>query len=190
MAKCGTLNAGKIAEVLMPVAIELTPEEQSRFQRSHRWTAAIKASLIAAAVIWLFPSGNPWTSFARPSGAHIMGRPVSADQSITLFSMEALPAHLAHFAVGVVYGLIIGLMVYRLRSWRAILAGIIVSLVLYSINFAAFRMFAPQFTGVYELNVAIAHVLFGGIAAGVMRGFLRPPMRLDESQPNPGPHYP
>lgn len=149
----------------------------------------MKAALIAAAVIWLFPAGNPWTSFA--SGTHIMGRPVNADQSITLFSIEAVPAHIAHFAVAIIYGLIIGLVVYQLRSWRAILSGIAVSLVLYGVNFAAFQMFAPQFTGgAYELNVFLAHVLFGGITAGVMRGFLRPPMRVDESAPNPGPHYP
>jgi hypothetical protein len=65
-----------------------------------------------------------------------------------------------------------------------------VGLVLYGINFAAFRIFAPQFTGPYEFNVALAHVLFAGITAGVIRGFLRPPMRLDVSQPNPGPRYP
>ena len=174
----------------MPAAIQLTSEEQSKFQRSHRWGASIKAALIAAAVIWLFPAGNPWTSFARPSGTHIMGRPVSSDQSITLLSIEAVPAHIAHFAVAIVYGLIIGLVVYRLRSWRAIVMGIVVSLALYAVNFAAFRMFAPQFTGAYEFNVIVAHVLFGGITAGVMRGFLRPPMRVDASVPNPGPHYP
>lgn len=174
----------------MPVAIELSSEEQENFRRSHRWGASLKASLLAAAIIWLFPSGNPWTSFARPSGAHIMGRPVSADESITLFSWQALPAHVAHFAVGMIYGLVILAVVYRLRSWQAIVAGIGTGMVLYGINFAAFRIFAPQFTGVYEFNVALAHFLFAGITAGVIRGLLRPPMGVDESQPNPGPHYP
>jgi ABC-type transporter Mla maintaining outer membrane lipid asymmetry permease subunit MlaE len=112
------------------------------------------------------------------------------DQSITQLSLEAMPAHLGHFAVASVYGLLILAVVYRLRTWRAIVAGIVVSLVLYGINFAAFRMFAPQFTGPWEFNVALAHVLFGGITAGVIRGFLRPPMSVDESQPNPGPRYP
>jgi hypothetical protein len=174
----------------MPVAVELSSQEQETYRKSHRWGAAIKAALIAGAIIWMFPAGNPWTSFARPSGAHIMGRTVSMDQSITQLSIEALPAHVGHFAVAIVYALIILGVIYRLRSWQAILAGIAVSLVLYGINFAAFRMFAPQFTGPWEFNVALAHVLFGGITAGVIRGLLRPPMRLDESQPNPGPHYP
>jgi hypothetical protein len=179
----------------MPVAIELSPEEQTRYQRTHRWSAAIKASLLAAAIIWLFPGGNPWTAFALPSGAHIMGRPVSTDGSIMLLSMQAIPAYLGHFAVAIVYGFIILAVVYKLRSWRAILAGILTGLVLYGINYAAFRAFAPQFTGPYatgpyEFNVALAHLLFGGITAGVIRGFLRPPVQVDKSQPNPGPHYP
>ena len=173
----------------MPVAIELSLEEQARYQRTHRWSAAIKASLLAGSIIWLFPGGNPWT-FALPSGAHIMGRPVSADHSITFLSSEAVPADLGHFAVSLVYGFVILAVVYKLRSWRAIVAGIVTGLVLYGINFAAFRAFAPQFTGPYEFNVALAHILFAGITAGVIRGLLRPPMRVDESKPNPGPRYP
>lgn len=174
----------------MPAAIELSREEQDHYRRTHRWGAAIKASLLAAAIVWLFPSGNPWTSFARPSSVHVMGRPISNDADMTLFSLEAVPAHLLHFGVAVVYGFVILAAAYRLRSWRAIFAGIGLSLVLYGINFTLFRFLAPQLTGEYELNVALAHVLFGGITAGVIRGILRPPMRVDESQPNPGPHYP
>lgn len=174
----------------MPAVIPLNPMEQQEYQRNHRWGAAIKAALIAAAILWIWPSGNPWTSYSQPSAAHVMGRPVSANPEATLLSLEALPAHLAHFAVAVVYGLIILPVIYRLRSWRALAAGIAVALVLYGINFAIFFFVAPQFTGKQEINVVLAHVLFGGIAAGVMRGFLRPPMRVDDAAPNPGPRYP
>lgn len=174
----------------MPVAVELSQSEQKDYQRSHRWGAAIKAGLIAGLILLLFPSGNPWTSFSQPSAAHIMGRPVSADPTVTLLSASAIPAHTAHLAVSVVYALVILAVVYRLRSWRAILAGIITALVLYGINFAAFRMFAPEFTGPYEFNVVLAHVLFGGITAGVIRGLLRPPVGLDHNQPNPGARMP
>jgi hypothetical protein len=174
----------------MPVAVELSRAEQEEYQRGHRWSAAIKAGLIAGVILLLFPSGNPWTSFSQPSAAHIMGRPISSDSSITLMSAAAIPAHTAHLAVSVVYALIILAVVYRLRTWRAIFGGIVTALVLYGINFLTFRMFAPEFTGRYEFNVALAHILFGGIVAGVIRGLLRPPMGLDESQPNPGPRFP
>ena len=174
----------------MPVAIELSPAEQQEYQRGHRYGAAIKAGLIAGAILLLFPSGNPWTSFSQPSGAHIMGRPISSDPSMTLLSAAAIPAHTAHLTVSVVYALIILAVVYRLRTWRAILGGVVTTLVLYGINFAAFWQFAPEFTGRNEFNVLLAHILFGGIAAGVIRGLLRPPMLADESQPNPGPRFP
>jgi hypothetical protein len=173
----------------MPVAIQLSEQEQERFRRSHRWSAAIKASLLAGAIVWLFPAGNPWTSFSQRTGAQIMGRPISTEP-ITQLSWEAVPAHLGHFAYALVCGFIILGVVYRLRSWRAILAGIITGLVIYGINFAAFHFLAPQFTGRYEFDVIVAHVLFSGITAGVIRGFLRPPMRVDESQPNAGARYP
>ncbi|HTD66597.1 MAG TPA: hypothetical protein VK846_08720 [Candidatus Limnocylindria bacterium] len=174
----------------MPAPIESSPQEQSRYQHDHRWSAAIKASLLAGAIVWLFPAGNPWTAFARPSGAYIMGRAVSTDPAVTIFSMPALPAHLLHFVVALLYGLVILGVVYRLRNWRAIFAGILTSLALYAINYIAFRLAAPQFVGDYELNVVIAHVLFGGLAAGMIRGFLRAPQRVDPNAPNPGPQYP
>ena len=118
-----------------------------------------------------------------------MGRPISLEP-LALLSWETVPAHLAHFAYALVCGFIILGVVYRLRSWRAILAGVITALVIYGINFAAFHFAAPQFTGRYEFNVIVAHVLFGGVTAGVIRGFLRAPMRVDETQPNPGARYP
>jgi hypothetical protein len=174
----------------MPAAIPLSPAEQERFRRSHRWIAVLQASLLAAAILWLFPSGNPWTAFAGPSATQVMGRPVSNNPAATILSLEALPAHLLHFAVAVAYGFAILPLAYRLRSWRAIFGGMAAGFALYAINFALFRALAPQFTGEQELNVVLAHVLFGGIAGGAMRGFLRPPQGVDENAPNPGPRYP
>ena len=175
----------------MPAAVELNPEQQERYRRTHRWSAAVKAGLLAGLIVLFVPSGNPWTAFARPSSAHIMGRSVTADQSITLFSAEAIPVYVAHLAASVLYACLLLLVVYRLHTWKALLAGVIGGLVFYAINFVVFRLFAPGLTGgTAEVNVAIAHVLFGGIAAGVIRGFLRPPQRLDASQPNPGARYP
>lgn len=173
----------------MPVAVEMGAQEQEQYRRSHRWGAALKAGLLGGAIVWLFPGGNPWTAFMRPSGACIMGRPVMADPSVTMFSLAALPVHVAHFAVSVLFAFIILAIVYRLRSWKAVAAGILTGSVLYGINYAVCRAAAPQFTGAYEANVFMAHVLFGGIAAGAIRGFLRPPQFLDNTKPNPGPDY-
>ena len=173
----------------MPIAIDLSPEEQERFRRSHRWGAAIKSGLLAGAIVWMFPAGNPWTSFMSPSAALVMGRPVSANESISITSIQAFPAYIAHFVVSILFAFIILAVVWKLRAAKAIFAGIATGLVLYGLNFAVFRLAAPQFTGPYEFNVALAHVLFGGIAAGCVRGFLRPPQLVDPDQPNAGPRY-
>lgn len=170
--------------------IEPSKQEQAEYRHKHRFSATLKGALLGGAIVWLFPAGNPWTSFFSPSGALVMGRPVSADPSITVLSLGALPAHLAHFAVSILFGFILLAVVYRLRSWKAIAAGAVVGAVLYGINYAVFRMFAPQFTGVYEFNVALAHILFGGIAAGAIRGFLGAPQKVDPNEPNSGPVYP
>src|SRR5688572_3067004 len=101
----------------MPVATELSPAAKEDYYRAHRWGAAIKAGLLAGALLLLFPSGNPWTAFSRPSAAHIMGRPISSDPSVTILSAAALPAHTAHLAVSVVYALIL-LIVVRSEERR------------------------------------------------------------------------
>ena len=175
----------------MPVAIELSPEEQKLYRRSHCWGAAIKAGLLAGFIVLLFPAGNPWTSLSFQNGGHIMGRSVTVDESVTMLSGTALAVYTAHLTVSVLYAMILLAAVYRLRTWRAIFAGIGGALVLYALNFAVYRAFAPELTGPFgrEFNVAIAHLLFGGICAGAIRGFLRPPQHRDETQPNPGPQY-
>jgi hypothetical protein len=172
----------------MPVAIELSAEEQERYRRTHWAGAALKAGLLAGAIVWLFPAGNPWTSYMFP--VHVMGRPITSDASMHMLSIASIPGHVAHFAVSVLYAFVLLGLIYRLRSWKAIVAGMVGGAVLYAIQFGVFRAFAPQFTGSFELNVILAHLLFGGIAAGAMRGFLRAPQKLDISQPNPGPQYP
>jgi hypothetical protein len=174
----------------MPVSIELNEAEKEQYQRSHRISATLKAGLLAGAIVWLFPGGNPWTSFLGPVAPRVMGRPISADQSITFFSLAGISGHVAHFAASIACAFVLLAIVYRLHSWKAVVAGMIGGLALYGINFGIVRLFVPQLAGAYEFNVALAHVLFGAVAAGAIRGFLRPPQKLDPTKSNPGPVYP
>lgn len=171
----------------MPNAIELSADEQEQFRKTHWVGAALKGGLLAGAIVWLFPGGNPWTSFARPSMTHLMGRSISEDPAANLFSLATLGALVGHLALSIVLAFLIVGVVYRLRSWKAILAGAFTGLALYGINYVIFRSFAAQLTGEYELNVSMAHFLFGMLAAGTIRGFLRPPQKFLPDEPNPGP---
>lgn len=170
----------------MPVAIKLNPEDEEQYRRSHRFGAALKAGLLAGAIVLLFPGGNPWTSYLGPPGGRIVGRPVGGGEAVGLLSMHAVPVHFAHFAVCVLYAFLLLPFVYHLRALKAVAAGALGGLVLYGLNYGIFRMMAPQLTGDFEINVALAHFLFGGLAAGAMRGFMRPPEKLDTTKPNPG----
>jgi hypothetical protein len=170
----------------MPVAIELSPEEQQHYRKTHWRGAAVKGGLLAGAIVWLFPSGNPWTSFARPSLAHVMGRSISDNAEAAFFTPTVFLATAGHFAVSILLALVIALVVIRLRSWKAILTGALCGLAFYGVNFLLYSQFLPRWRGEYELNVALAHLLFGALAAGAIRGFLRPPQKLDMTQPNPG----
>src|SRR5215212_3984357 len=137
-------------EACVPVAIELSPSEQEHFRKTHWPGAALKGGLLAGAIVWLFPSGNPWTSFLRPSMAHIMGRTVSQDPNLGFFSGTTLLANAGHFALSILFAFVIAFVVLRLRSWRAVLAGALCGLAFYGINFAIWHQFMPRWRGEYE----------------------------------------
>ena len=139
----------------------LEPTQQDRLQ----WGAVISASLIAGALLIVVPRGTPWSSFTFFAPT-VMGRSVA---SLGLMLGGAL---LAHLGVSLVYGMLIGRVVAGLRKERAVVAGGLLGLVWYMINFGVVSTFWPDLRG-SEVSVAFTHVVFGLIAAGAYRGLLK-----------------
>jgi hypothetical protein len=116
------------------------------------WRASIWAGLIAGVVflmaemlmVWLFMGQSPWEP-PRMIAAMVMGRdvlPPPADFSMSVM----LIAMMIHFALSIVYGLVIGWMVHRLDTGMAVLAGIAFGLVaIYFINFYIITGVFPWF---------------------------------------------
>jgi hypothetical protein len=79
---------------------------------------------------------------------------------------------LAHMGVCLVWGLVICRVVSGLRQWRAILAGGLLGLLFYVVNFGIVSTWWPQLRG-NEISVLFTHLVFGLIVAGAYRGLLR-----------------
>jgi hypothetical protein len=137
------------------------PESPGSFQ----WFAALGAGLTAGAVFLIAPRGSPWSNltFFSPT---IMGRTLSDGGNPLILIW------IGHLILSIIYGLIISALIARLSYGRAFLAGAVIGLVLYGLNFAVVSMLWPAAKG-GELTVLFTHIVFGLIAAGAYRGLLR-----------------
>ncbi len=152
------------------------PAEQPRGSTRLQWGPALGAGLIPGLVLLLVPRANPWsgpTAFA----AVIMGRTPSPSMGLSLPAAWAI-----HLGLSLVYGVIISLVVSRLRQERAILAGAIAGSVLFLINWGVVTALWPWWeTNLFALF--FAHLVFGLICGAAYRGLRRGRVR---AQSGPG----
>lgn len=142
--------------------ISLEPENPGHLQ----YGPALGAGLIAGLVLLVAPRGSPWASltFFTPT---VMGRSVPATMMLPLPVLWII-----HLGVSVLYGLVTSLAISRLTSYRAILVGGFIGLLLYFGNWVIVSVCWPAWR-VDEVPVLFTHVVFGLIAAGAYRGLLR-----------------
>jgi len=105
---------------------------------------------------------------ARLAAAIVMGRavllpPASFDWQVMLV------ATLVHFALAIAYGVILGLVIARLSTALALLAGAVFGLLLYGINMYGFTAAFPWFEATRDWITATAHVVFGIAAAAAYK---------------------
>ena len=84
-----------------------------------------------------------------------------------------LAATLVHFALSVVYALVLSRLISRLRAFPSLLAGAAFGLFLYALNMYGFTAVFPWFEAARDWITAAAHVAFGLAAAGVYRTLAR-----------------
>jgi hypothetical protein len=140
----------------------MEPEGKGQFQ----WGAALGAGLIPGVLLLLAPHGTPWSGISFFSYV-VMGRPMPPGVSLPLPVLCVL-----HLAIAEAYGLIISLFVTHITQGRAILAGGVLGIALYVINFGVVSLLAPDWRG-SEIGVLFTHIVFGLIAGGAYRGLLR-----------------
>ena len=102
---------------------------------------------------------------ARFAAAIVMGPGVLS--SASAFDWQVmLVATLVHFALSVVYGLILSRLIWRLRVLPSLLAGAAFGLFLYAINMHGFTTVFPWFEATRDWITVAVHVAFGMVAAG------------------------
>ena len=127
---------------------------------------ALAAGLIGAVVLLIVPHASPWEGLGSFTPA-IVGREMPANWDIPAFAVVMM-----HFALSLIYGFIISLVVLNIRELRAVFTGGLVGLVLYLVNLGVVSLCLPGLRA-NEVSVLVTHVVFGLIAAGVYRGLLR-----------------
>jgi hypothetical protein len=130
--------------------------------------AVFKSGLISGVIFLLFPMGSPWSALSFGSGA-VMGRTIAGNGTVQTFGKVVL-----QLALALVYALVIALIVKHFRSWRAIVVGGLVGLVLYGLNLAFVTLALPELRGM-EARVVFTHFVFGLIAAACYKGMVRRP---------------
>src|SRR5213592_2212725 len=99
--------------------------DHTTFLASINWMRAVQAGLIVGAIMFLLSRGIPWVGSGAIDPA-IMGRDISPGQSPTpLFFASVM---LLHFAVAILYGLIIAPIVHGFKNWVAGAVGGVVGL--------------------------------------------------------------
>ena len=146
-----------------------------------QWRAAIAAGIAAGILatvvqiaLWLaLTDALPGILYrdARFAAAIVMGPGAlsAADSRVSIM----LVATFVHFALSIVYGVIVSRLTARLRVFAALVAGGLFGLALFVINMYGFTALFPWFAASRDGITLAAHVAFGAIAAGAYRVAVR-----------------
>jgi hypothetical protein len=144
-----------------------TPEHQEKRSRQRvSWSAIIKTAVVTGLILFIMSGGGPWSTAGTMNV--IMGRDVKLP-----FAGLAL----GHFTVALLYIAVIAHVIYRFRVVMGIVAGLGVTLALYAVNFAIFRMSGMEQQSP-EFRTFLVHVTFGIMASAIYKALSVPkPLR-------------
>jgi hypothetical protein len=139
--------------------------------RSHglNLKSAIWAGIIAGAVFMmlemllvpLFGMGTPWAP-PRMIAAIVLGSGVLMPPTFDLGVL--MVAVVVHFALSIVYALLLGAVVSRLSIATSVVVGTLFGLALYVVNFYLFTAIFPWFAMARGGVSIFAHAVFGAVA--------------------------
>jgi len=141
--------------------------------------AGVVATVAQVVLWWALSEPLPAILFrdARLTAAIVMGTgvlppPATFDGSVMLI------ATLVHFALSIAYGLALSILIARMSTALALLAGAAFGACLYAINMYGFTLVFPWFVAARDWITAVTHVVFGVVAAVVYKiRPLNPPNR-------------
>jgi hypothetical protein len=152
------------------------------------WRAGAVAGLVGGAVLMVLEL--LWTATTNDAGPWRNSQLVAAivlGQGVTrvsghLFSVEVIAVALAtHYALGVVFGLVLGGIATALRLQadlvRMLVLGAVFGVALYLLNFYALARYFPWFDELRGVPTLVGQIVFGVTAALLYRRFARDPGR-------------
>lgn len=145
--------------------------------RAMDWVAAAVSGFAAGAVLMVLDL--LWSAIFNPDGpwrtshmiAPIFGGATDRLQSGDYpFSVSVISiALLTHYALGIVFGLVLAAILAQLRldtePLKALVTGACLGVLLYVVNFEVLTAFFPWLTGLRGTATLAAHLVFGGVAA-------------------------
>ena len=154
----------------MPAATAGNHGNEPTFLGSVKWVRAIQAGLIVGAILFVIGRANPWTAsgIINPT---IMGRELPPSEMATPGNFFGFLT--GHLLLAMLYGLIIAPIVHGLRPFVAGMAGALVGLILYFLNFAAYALFFEASLRPTEWVPVIVHIVFGIITAEAYKGLAK-----------------
>lgn len=114
----------------------------------------------------LYLKASPWLP-PRMVSAMILGKGVLEHQNFNLGIV--LLAGIIHFAVSIIYSLILVLLIRYQSLATGTIIGVVFGLVLYFIHFYGFALLFPWFNEGRNVVNAFAHMVFGGVAGFVFK---------------------
>ena len=142
------------------------------------WRPAISSGIVAGVVatgaqifLWLmFTDALPRIFYrdARFTAAILLGQGVLPPP--TTFDWKVIIiATVIHFAISIVYSLILALLLSRIGMTHSLLAGSIYGLMIYTVNMYGVTAIFPWFSEARDWITAVAHVVFGISLAGTYK---------------------
>jgi hypothetical protein len=145
---------------------------KNRLKQVVDWRAALYAGFISGAVflaltMWLTDqnAGSPWL-MPRLLASVLLGAdalPPPATYSASIF----LAAIAVHVPLSLGFACLIAYVLHRWGLVVGIIGGSIFGFALYAINFYTLTALLPQFTMLKSSAMAVAHIVFGGLAGGI-----------------------
>jgi hypothetical protein len=133
--------------------------------------AAGVVATVAQIVLW-WASSEPLAATlfrdARLTAAIVMGTGVLPPPA-TFDGSVMLVATLVHFALSIAYGFGLSILIARMSTAPALLAGAVFGACLYAINMYGFTLVFPWFVAARDWITAVTHVVFGVVAAVVYK---------------------
>lgn len=144
------------------------------------WKAGALAGLIAGIVfaalemllMALVLGANPWTPVYMIAGI-VMGAEALAATGFALGT--AVVGVLVHVVLSVLLGLAIGWLVHRFDMGMALMAGAVIGVAIYLVNFHVFVALFPWFAELRNWITVLNQIIFGMVAAGSYVALRKPP---------------